>query len=57
MQFPLKMILASFWPEDKREDYLKELNEIMTKEVGKKTNEKGEVELDFEGIIAWGWKG
>jgi hypothetical protein len=57
MQFPLKMLVAAFWDEDKREEYLAELNGIMLEEVRRRavvTN--GVVEQGFEGILAWGWK-
>lgn len=57
MQFPLKMIVAAFWPEDKRDEYLKELNEIMLQEVAQQAEATGGVtEQGFEGILAWGWK-
>jgi hypothetical protein len=57
MQFPLKMLVAAFWPEERREEYLEELNKIMLEEVGKRAEAtKGVVEQGFEGILAWGRK-
>jgi hypothetical protein len=57
MQFPLKMLVAAFWPEEKREEYLNELNGIMLEEVGKRAEATdGVVEQGFEGILGWGYK-
>ncbi|KAH7406636.1 S-adenosyl-L-methionine-dependent methyltransferase [Phaeosphaeria sp. MPI-PUGE-AT-0046c] len=55
MQFPLMMV-KNFWPEEKREELLKELNQKMRGEVDKMVCEDGRVEMEFEGICAWGWK-
>jgi len=56
MHFPLKMIIASFWPEEKREAYVEEVNAIMLKEIEGQVNSEGIVEMEFEGLCAWGWK-
>lgn len=56
MQFPLKMIIASFWPEERRERYVEEVNAIMLREVEGQVNDEGGVEMEFEGLCAWGWK-
>lgn len=56
MQFPLKMIIASFWPEERRERYVEEVNAIMLREVEGQVNDEGVVEMEFEGLCAWGWK-
>ena len=57
MQFPLQIVKA-YWPEDKQEAYLKELNNIMYAEVVKMAGgETQSVEMEFEGIVGWGWKG
>lgn len=56
MQFPL-MIVKMFWPEEKRDELLKELNGIMRKEVEEGyVKEDGKVEMGFEAICAWGWR-
>ena len=56
MQFPL-MIVKTFWEESKREEWLKELNELIYKEiVDQAGGEDHPVGMDFGGIIAWGWK-
>lgn len=55
MQFPLMMV-KNFWPEDKRDELLKELNVKMRAEVDKLAGKDGKVEMEFEGICAWGWR-
>jgi hypothetical protein len=56
MQFPLTMT-KSFWPEDKQDTYFKQLIEIMNREVVQMAGgEDKEVEMEFEGLVGWGWK-
>lgn len=55
MQFPLKMI-TSVWKDDKKDEWLKELNEVMSKEVTEMAGGDGQVEMTFEGLVAWGYK-
>jgi hypothetical protein len=55
MQFPLKLV-QTFWPQEKRDEWLGRLNELLLVEVKKLTVEDGTVEMGFEAICAWGWK-
>ena len=56
MQLPL-MIVKGFWLEEKQDGWMKELNEVMYKEVVKVAGgEDGVVEMEFEAILAWAWK-
>jgi hypothetical protein len=56
MQFPLKVI-TSFWDEDKREEWLEELNGIMYREVSQEAGgEDKSVMFGFDANIGWGWK-
>jgi hypothetical protein len=36
--------------------YVEEVNAIMLKEVEGQVNGEGNVEMEFEGLCAWGWK-
>ena len=56
MQMPL-MLVKGFWPEEQREALVKELNGCMEREVEKLVGEDGAVEMEFEGVCGWGWKG
>ncbi|KAF2032856.1 S-adenosyl-L-methionine-dependent methyltransferase [Setomelanomma holmii] len=57
MQFPL-MLVKMYWPEEKREEYLEELNGVMLGEVVRLAGgEEGSVEMEFKGVCGWGWKG
>lgn len=56
MQLPLQ-IVASYWQEDKREEWLKELNEIMLRQlVADAGGEDKPVVTRFHANLAWAWK-
>jgi hypothetical protein len=54
MQFPLNMI-KTFWPEDTRDELVKEINPILLKEIEKMVVD-GVVQMEFEGVCVWGRK-
>lgn len=56
MQFPLGVIAKTWWDENGRAEDLQELNSIMEKVVAEHAGESGEIELEFEAIMGWGWK-
>ncbi|USP76393.1 S-adenosyl-L-methionine-dependent methyltransferase [Curvularia clavata] len=56
MFFPIGFISKKWWEEDGREDKVQELNSVMKKVTAETAKEDGAVELEFEGIIGWGWK-
>jgi hypothetical protein len=57
MSFPLKMLVQPFWPADTSEALMKELEGVMRGEVVKMAgSEDGIVEMEFEAVLAWGWR-
>lgn len=56
MVFPLGMMARRWWEEDGRAERLQELNGAMEKVVVEGAGEGGMVDLEFEGIVGWGWK-
>jgi hypothetical protein len=54
MQFPLNIIKA-FWPEEQRDALVEEINPIMLRELEGMTVD-GVVQMEFEGLCAWGYK-
>lgn len=56
MRFPLQVV-SMFWEEGKREEWLKELNGIMYKDVLENAGaEDKEVVSTFDANVGWGWK-
>lgn len=55
MQFPLQYVRSTWW-QGEREGILEDLNGAMKSIVQKEVGEDGEVELEFDGVVGWGWK-
>jgi hypothetical protein len=55
MQFPLHFVRETWW-QGEREGILEELNGAMKGVVEEEVGEDGEVELEFDGVVGWGWK-
>ncbi|CAN9100485.1 unnamed protein product [Alternaria alternata] len=55
MQFPLQF-MAKIWWEKERNGVLEELSDAMKGIVENEIGEDGEVGMEFDGIVGWGWK-
>ena len=55
MQFPLQYVRSTWW-QGEREGILEDLNGAMKGIVQQEVGEDGEVELEFDGVVGWGWK-
>ncbi|KNG45180.1 coq5 family [Stemphylium lycopersici] len=56
MQFPLGVAVKTWWEQGKRDAQLGELNGVMKKVATENLAENGEVEMEFDGVVGWGWK-
>jgi hypothetical protein len=56
VNFVLPLIKA-LWPEDKQDEYVKEVSGLIREEIVRIAGgeDKG-VEMEFVGVLAWGWK-
>lgn len=56
MQMVMKFV-GMFWEEGERERLVSEVSGLMLEEAVKDAGgEEGSVEIEFDGIVAWGWK-
>ena len=55
MQFPLQFVVKTWW-EGERDGILEELSDAMKGIVEEETGEDGEMEMEFDGVVGWGWK-
>lgn len=56
MQFPLGVAVKTWWEEGKKDAQLGELNGTMKEMATENLAENGEVEMEFDGVVGWGWK-
>lgn len=55
MQFPLQFVVKTWW-KGERDGILEELNDAMKGIVEEETGEDGEMGMEFDGVVGWGWK-
>jgi hypothetical protein len=57
MHIPLAALVKPFWPADKQDALLAELNEVMLKEVVSMAGgEDKHLEMECEAVLGWGVK-
>jgi hypothetical protein len=50
-------LIKSFWPEDKQDEYVKKMSGLFREEIVRIAGGEDEgVEMEFVGVLAWGWK-
>ncbi|KAL1798930.1 hypothetical protein ACET3X_002967 [Alternaria dauci] len=55
MQFPLQFVARTWWGNE-RDGVLEELSDAMRGIVEEEIGEDGEMGMEFDGIMGWGWK-
>lgn len=56
MSYPTRMFSA-YWEENKRDEWLQELNGIILDTAIQDARGKDkQVPLEFDGVVGWGWK-